>query len=118
MYTGCTGSGPRARHASATTSDESTPTDAPTTTESKPTLGDSSRMKPQSSSATTPVSIASASTENAFDRGVGDIVAFISEQWIRDAGAAQSALLQALIHDRLVGSCGLRERSAIRTDDA
>src|ERR1700720_4756192 len=107
MNTACTCSGPRAQHASATTSDESTPPDAPITTESKPTLCSSSRMKPQSSSVTTPVSIASASTANALDLGVGDIVTFISEQWIRDAGAVQSALLEALVYDRLVRPGGL-----------
>src|SRR6266566_1341056 len=118
MITGYTCSAPSARQASATTSDESTPPEAPTTTESKPTLCTSSWMKPQSSSSTTAVSISSASTEDALGLGVVDIVTFISEQWVGDAGAAQRRLLEALIDDGLVGAGRFDDRCAIGTDDA
>src|SRR5438105_7570706 len=74
-------------------------------------------MKPQSSSSTTAVSVSSASTEDALGLCVGDIVTFISEQWIGDARTSQRRLLEALIDDRLLRTRGFGDRRAVGTDD-
>src|SRR5579862_6765663 len=118
MVTARTCSAPRLRAARATTSEESTPPDAPTTTWSKPALRTSSRMNPVSSVSTTPVSIARLLSADSLVLGVVDIVPFVTQHRGGDARPAQCGLLESVVQDRLLRARGLGEQGAIGTDDA
>src|SRR5580693_10317350 len=104
--------------ASAVTSEESTPPESPTTTRSNPTLRTPSAMKPRSSPATKPESIASASAAESIGLCVVDIVSFVAEQRIGDPCPAQRAALEGVEQHRVLRARHRADHGAERSDHA
>src|SRR5580704_16681147 len=91
MKTATTLSAPSDDTASAVTSEESTPPESPTMPRSNPTLRTPSAMKPRSSSMTKAASTASGPASESIGLGVVDIVSFVTQEWVGDAGPAPEA---------------------------